>query len=184
MAALLSLRCLRVLATVAGVSAMLAGCGPGSGGASANGSGQPPASTPAASSGGPGAPASGGPGTAIGTAHVTGHFCTDFPRLLARVPKIPPGDKGNLPALRRDATRLLATATGYFTALAGEAPPQVASALRTVASVYQRNEGAALAQGSAAALERLIKTTQYAGSGLAALGVVARYDSSHCLGTH
>ena len=170
------LRYLQGLVAVAGVATMLAGCGPGSGGTPAGGSAQPMASTPAASSASPAAP-----GTAAMAAHVTGHFCTDFPRLLARVPKIPPGDKGNLPALRRDATRLLATAAGYFTALAGESPPQVASALRTVASVYQRNEGVALAQGSAAALEHLIKTTQYAGSGLAALGAVAHYYASHCL---
>ena len=171
------LRYLKGLVTVAGVATMLAGCGPGSGGTPAGGAAQPTASTPAASSASPAAP-----GTAAVTAHLTGHFCADFPRLLARVPKIPPGDKGNLPALRRDATHLLVTAAGYFSALAGESPPQLASALRTVASVYQHDEGVALAQGSAAALEHLIKTTQYAGSGLAALGAVARYYSSHCLG--
>ena len=164
----------RVVA-VAGVAAMLAGCGPGSGGTPAGGSARPTASTPAAPSGSPVAPAT--------TAHVTGHFCADFPRLLAHVPKIPPGDKGNLPALRRDAVHLLATAAAYFNALAGESPTQLAGALRTVASVYQRNEGVALAQGSAASLEHLIKTTQYAGSGLTALGAVAHYYASHCLGT-
>ena len=174
-----SLRYLKGLAAVAGVVTMLAGCGPGGGGTPAGGSAQPTARTPAAPSSSPVAP-----GTAAITAHVTGHFCTDFPRLLAHVPKIPPGDKGNLPALRRDAVHLLATAAGYFSALAGESPPQLASALRTVASVYQHDEGVALAQGSAASLEHLIKTTQYAGSGLAALGAVARYYSSHCLGTH
>ena len=167
----------RVVA-VAGVAAMLAGCGPGGGGTPAGGSARPTASTPAAPSGSPVAP-----GTAATTARLTGHFCTDFPRLLAHVPKIPPGDKGNLPALRRDAVRLLATAAAYFNALAGESPPQLAGALRTVASVYQRNEGVALAQGSAASLEHLIKTTQYAGSGLTALGAVGHYYASHCLGT-
>jgi hypothetical protein len=182
MAAHLSLRCLKVLAAVAGVGAMLAGCGPGGSGTSATGSGQPAASTRTASSGG-GPTGGAGPGTTVAAAHVTGHFCTDFPKLMARVPRVPPGDKGNLAALRRDATRLLATAAGYFTALAGEAPPAVAGALRNVASTYQHNEGVALAQGSAAALEHLIKTAQYAGSGLAALGVVAHYYASHCLGS-
>jgi hypothetical protein len=87
---------------------------------------------------------------------------------------------GNLAALQQDATRLLTAAAAYFSGLAGESPPRVASALRTLASTYQQNESVAQSQTSAASLEHLIQATQYSGPALGALRVVARYVYSNC----
>lgn len=173
-----SLSYLKRIAVAACACAMLAGCGPARGGTTGAGPGRPRSATaPATGSGGPSTPGAAG----TSPAQVTGNFCTDFAHLKDHIPAIPPGDKGNVQALRRDATRLLAAAAAYFTALAGEAPPAVASALRTIASGYQRDEGVAQSQGSAASLEHLIRTAQYAGPALSALRVVAHYYASHCI---
>jgi hypothetical protein len=106
---------------------------------------------------------------------LTGNFCTDFTKLSSHVPTIPPRDKGNLAALQQDSTRLLTSAAAFFSALAGESPPQVAGALRTLASAYQHDVSVAQSQTSAASLEHLIQTTQYTGSALGAFRVVTRY---------
>jgi hypothetical protein len=159
---------------------LIGGCSAGAGGtASADSS---PASQSAAAATPAGSPASTRSVPAVGANSLTGNFCTDFGNLKNHVPAIPAADKGNLSALQRDAAHLLASAASYFAALAGESPPNVASALRTIASTYQQNERVAQAQTSAASLDHVIQSTQYAGPALTALRVVATYYSSHCLG--
>lgn len=153
----------------------LAGCGVGAAGTPVSNPAAPPTvGSTGTGSGGPPGPAS----TAV--AGLTGNLCTDFAKIKYHVPTIPPGDKGNLPALRQDAKRLLTAAAAYFNALAGESPPSVATALRTLASSYQQDVAIAESQNSAASLEHLIQTAQYSGPALAALRVVAHYIYLHC----
>ena len=116
----LSLRHMAGICAIASVCATLGGCGGGSAGASATGSGSRPSASATSS-----APLV----TGAAVAGLTGRFCTDFTNLSSHVPTIPPRDKGNLAALQQDSTRLLTVASAYFSALAGESPPQVAGAL-------------------------------------------------------
>lgn len=163
---------------VIGGCMLLGGCAAGAPGTASAGSARP--SSASASAPTPGSSASASSPAAVAASGLTGSFCADFANLKDHVPTIPPGDKGNLPALQRDATHLLAAASSYFNALAGESPTRVATALRTIASAYQQDETVAQSQTSAASLEHLIQTAQYTGPALAALGVVGRYYAASC----
>jgi hypothetical protein len=118
---------------VAGVAIVaLAGC---SGSSSSSGAGNsaagqpnipvstvPPTSSPNFSGGTPG--------------KLTGNFCTDI-RSIGNDMQVPSNAEGNLSNLETNGVKYLNKVEKEFAGLAGEAPPQVATELRTIATDYQ-----------------------------------------------
>src|SRR5260370_5658858 len=101
---------------VAGACLAIGGCGGGAAGTPGANQG----STPVAG-GSPAGTAATGPGGSPASAgatsfKLTGNLCTDFNNIKYHVPTIPPGDAGNLPALKAAAVRVLTAAAGYFNA--------------------------------------------------------------------
>ncbi len=135
-----------VISVVAGTCVLLAGCG--------SSSSRPADSTGPKASAGPmipvgSTPASGTSGT--GT-KLTGNFCTDFKNFGQDV-KVPSDVTSSLAAMREHGARYLDQAEAYFKGLAAEAPPQVATELRVIASDYQAM-AASISTGNAAALTK------------------------------
>ncbi len=131
-----------VAAAAAGACLVLSGCGGGSIG------GTPAASGSSASSGGSSGGGSSASPAGTSTASLTGHFCTDLTKIGRSVPRVPAAQLRNLAANRPAAAAILNSFVAEFNGLATEAPPAVASDLRTIAAAYQSEAGAVLS-GSA-----------------------------------
>jgi len=135
-----------VISVVAGTCVLLAGCG--------SSSSRPADSTGPKASAGPMIPAGSTPasGTSGTGTKLTGNFCTDFKNFGQDV-KVPSDVTSSLAAMREHGARYLDQAEAYFKGLAAEAPPQVATELRVIASDYQ-GMAASISTGNAAALTK------------------------------
>jgi hypothetical protein len=122
-----------LVVAVAGTCVALAGCSGSS--TSAN---NPSVSLPSGAVTVPPTPVAGGAGS---VGKLTGNFCNDF-RNIGTSFQLPASAQGSGSAAERQGLHYLNKLQAYFTGLAGEAPHQVSSDLRTIAADLQRTVAA------------------------------------------
>jgi hypothetical protein len=161
---------------VPGAAALVLSC------AALTGCGSSGGSLPSAAS----APSSGGSSPSAGNASankgkLTGNFCTDFKNIGTNMP-IPAADSGSLATLEQRDSRYLNQVAGYYSRLAGEAPPQVGLEVRRIASAYQ-GFASSIVNGSTHSLtqiEQQISSLTRSGAAAQAFKKLVTYVTTKC----
>lgn len=161
---------------VPGAAALVLSCAALTGCGSSGGSSPGTASAPSSAGS---SPSAGNASASKGK--LTGNFCTDFKNIGTNMP-IPAAGSGSLATLEQRDGRYLNEVSGYYSRLAGEAPPQAGLEIRRIASAYQ-DLASSIVNGSTHSLsqvEQQIGSLARSGAVAQAFKKLVTYVTSKC----